>query len=83
VALAGSVLTKGSSRSDLDIIIYPHVKREHDYETLAAALRQQNMTQLHDRNVVTAAWRRKGSFDDKHVEVWEFQGKRVDVFFLS
>lgn len=99
VAMAGSVLTKGHSDNDLDMILYPTstkaaastekfgvVPREY----LSQVLYKAGMKRMCDRDFVTKMWRKTGSDDEKHVEVWRctagipaFEGRRVDIFFLS
>ena len=83
VGLAGSVLTKGRSGNDLDIILYPATTAHKDYEGLIEALERAGLKRSIEREVVTRRWRRLGSEDRKHVEVWEYGNKRVDVFFLE
>ncbi len=82
-ALAGSVLIKGASDKDLDIVVYPNSTDDVDMGFVATKLGELGLTKLHDVEVVHARWRRLGSRDAKHVEVWDYHGKRVDVFFLS
>lgn len=82
VGMTGSVLLRGSSRNDLDLIVYPtstcRVDREGVYRTLQPVGKR-----LYTCEETAAAWRRRGSDDEKTVEVWEFDGKHVDLFFLS
>lgn len=83
VGLTGSVLTKGWSQHDLDIIIYPLQSTEGTYWTVAQeALRQAGFELYISASDVKDSWRRKGSRDQKCVEVWLFNKRRVDVFFL-
>jgi hypothetical protein len=83
VGLTGSVLTKGSSQHDLDIIIYPmrSTIRTH-WEEARLALMGAGFSCLIPADEVRRAWSRKGSDDQKNVEVWLFNKRRVDVFFL-
>lgn len=83
VGLAGSVLTKGFSRNDMDMILYPASTARQPKEAVAAALKGLGMRQTHSVHVVWKAWKKMGSDDTKHVEKWEYRGKAVDVFFLS
>ncbi len=88
IALTGSVLFKGSSTKDLDLVLFPVQKPplwDHVAETeeLAHLLVDCGLNRVHTRDVVTARWRRIGSADTKHVEVWEYNGKRVDLFFFD
>jgi hypothetical protein len=83
VGLTGSVVTKGRSFHDLDIIIYPASTKRRDHAVLLEGLKKAGMKLLFEREVVVKAWRRRGSDDEKHIEVWDYKGKRVDIFFLS
>jgi len=82
-ALTGSVLTKGCSSNDLDIILYPHSTKEQNYEGLVAALKDFGMVQKLGVAGVHKAWVKLGSNDEKHVEIWTWQGKKVDLLFLK
>lgn len=83
VGLTVSVLTKGFSSHDLDIIIYPlQLTAETDWEIARQALVGAGFVCHIPVETVQAAWRRKGSLDEKRVEVWLFNKRRVDVFFL-
>lgn len=83
LALAGSVLLRGQSRNDLDLIVYPASSEAQDKDFVAKVLTEEGLKRLHDREVVHRAWRRRGSDDAKHVEVWEYKDRKLDVFFLS
>jgi hypothetical protein len=80
VALAGSVLLRGSSQKDLDLIVYPTSTASACVDRVREALEAAGLILVHGVEVVHAKWRREGSLDEKHVEVWEYRGKRVDVF---
>ena len=55
-----------------------------DREALYETLQLFGMTQLHDTVAVHQAWRKKGSPDSKHVEVWaSADHMRIDLFILS
>ncbi len=82
VALTGSVLQKGQSQKDLDMIVYPHTSRRRRPAEIRKLLKKAGLRQLFDRAAVTAGWRKRGGTDNKHVEVWHFRGHRVDVIFL-
>jgi hypothetical protein len=78
IALTGSVLTKGYSEKDIDLIVYPLKKISADYNVLLESLPKfgLNFVRLPNKNL--------GYQDDgKNVQVWEFDDKRVDLFFLS
>ena len=97
--MVGSVLTKGYSINDLDMVLYPaSTKALYSREPLGVVPREYLPTVLHkagmvrvfDRAFVTEQWRKAGSDDEKHVEVWKCTpgipacaDRRVDVFFLS
>lgn len=83
VAIAGSVLKKGRSMNDLDVVIFPRSTAEEDPIALLAALQNWGMIRRHDTPWVHKAWRKQGSKDTKAVEVWEYKDKRVDLFFLK
>lgn len=83
VGLTGSVLTKGQSEHDLDIVLYPlQFTAETNWEAAREALTNAGFVCHLPVDVVQSAWRRKGSLDEKRVEVWLFNKRRVDVFFL-
>lgn len=82
VALAGSILYRGRSEKDLDVILFPHgrIPQGDVYEALEAF----GLTLRRDRAAVTADWRTLGSLDTKHVEEWRTKdGRRIDIFFLQ
>ena len=83
VALAGSVLTRGYSEHDLDLIVYPHCKPRKNIVGLRAALARYGLTPYASRTKVTKGWRLGGSLDTKWVEVWMLGARRVDVIVLS
>ncbi len=83
VGMAGSVLTAGGSDHDLDLIVFPLRTSENNTNDARSLLWNMGMNLLFNRGVVTARWRKLGSDDEKHVEVWEHEGKRVDIFFLK
>jgi hypothetical protein len=82
VALGGSVLKKGRSMNDLDVVLFPRTTAHVDLDAARAAMKEWGMIQRHDKDWVHKAWRKQGSKDEKHVEVWEYKDKRVDLFFL-
>ena len=83
VGLVGSVLTKGFSDSDMDMVVYPASTTRQPKEDVRTAFAAIGMRQTHSVHVVWKAWKKMGSDDTKHVEKWEYRGKPVDVFFLS
>ncbi len=78
VALGGSVLIKGESSKDLDIMIYAH-NTTIGYSTKSI---------MEDLRTLGLKYRgkppRKSRYyaDGKEIMVCEFDGKRVDIFFL-
>lgn len=83
VGLLGSVLRDGTSHKDLDLVIFPLSTERLDGEACLRALETFGLTQVHGRSEVQARWRRRGSEDRKHVEVWRYGSKRVDLFFMQ
>lgn len=82
VAMTGSVLEKGHSHNDLDLVLFPHTTGKVDMYVLRAALDLAGLSPVVSRATVAAAWERRKSQDTKHVEVWTYDSKRVDLFFL-
>ena len=76
-AITGSVLFKGSSKKDLDLVVYPH-KTSEQYADHAALLTKLGFTVEADRTEV------HGRYGDSKIvfQTW-FLNIRVDVFFLS
>ena len=83
VALGGSVLLHGKSPSHLDLVIYPLSSKGLRPQSLKSALLEHGLTQVATRERVQQVWRRKGSDDTKHVEIWRTNDRRVDLFFLQ
>lgn len=83
LALGGSVLSEGSSKKDLDLVVYPHNKNECDFAKAAAVLEHFGLTKAVSVKRVHAVWRAKGSNDTKHVEIWKHGKQRIDFFFLT
>lgn len=83
VAITGSVLFKGKSYKDLDLVIYPLSTAHVEMHKLYEALRLVGLTPWVPADTVHARWRRLGSKDTKHVEVWRFGVRRVDLFILK
>lgn len=84
VGLCGSMLFGADRSKDLDIIIYPHNLTTHNnLEEVRVLLREKLDMQLAVRErMVKEIWRKVGSSDTKHVEVWTYKTNyRVDVFF--
>ena len=78
VGLAGGILLRGESNKDIDIIIYPLKKISSDFNAMYQSLPNFGLkfVRLPNNNF--------GYQDDgKRVEIWDFQDKRVDLFFLT
>ena len=82
VGMTGSVLLRGRSANDLDLVIYPASTARMDRRALFKTLSTTGRM-LYDRETTRAAWRKQDAEDEKDVEVWEFDGKKVDLFYLS
>lgn len=81
VALAGSVLHTGESDKDIDILIFPHTTTHHEIQEIHIRLDAFGMKLRVTNEKVREKWKNQGSTDTKYVEVWSYQGKRVDVFY--
>lgn len=85
LALAGSVLFKGESSKDLDVILYPHNTSTTgilDQERARDVLREHGFKLFRTQEEISAYWKALGSTDEKHVEAWGSKGARLDVFFM-
>jgi hypothetical protein len=83
VGLTGLVLIDGEGHHDLDLILYPMDSTMTDRGVLKARLAHCGLKQVADMERVHSVWRKKGSTDMKHVEVWLWNDKRIDFFFLE
>ena len=84
VGLTGSVLKNKQSSKDLDIILYPlSSNADNNLETLKSQLINFGMTLFIPNEQVIKHWRKKGSIDEKYVEIWLYNNKRVDIFLLK
>jgi hypothetical protein len=83
VGLTGSVVMKGESTNDLDVIIFPWTTTEQSYSSLMLAFREHGMRRRFSRPSVQRTWIQRGSHDKKHVEIWVHERRRVDIFFLT
>lgn len=84
IGLTGSVLKRGHSKHDLDLIIYPmQSTASTDFHFARAVLVSFGMNVHLTAAEVQRAWRRRGSLDEKEVEVWDYNRKRIDFFFLG
>lgn len=72
--LTGSLLYKGRSTKDADIIIYPHQRAEQlSPEEILGVLGVGVTVQPH----------REASCRDKQIAVCDYLGTRIDLFFLK
>jgi len=83
VGITGSILMGKESPNDLDIIIYPISTTEQSYTTLVQALTLAGLKLSFSKERTWLHWAKVGSHDKKHVEIWDFNNHKVDIFFLS
>ena len=81
VALAGSVIHKGESNKDTDIMVFPHSTDHYNMQEICLRMCAADMHMRITNEVVANKWQKQGSTDTKYVEVWTWEGKRVDVFY--
>ncbi len=84
VALAGSVLTKGQSDKDLDLIVYPHCSEEIDFSAIDVVFQDLKWRQIRTTEQMHRHWRKIGSLDEKYVTVrWVNSDPdlRVDIIY--
>lgn len=79
VALGGGVLMKGYSDKDVDIWVYPHSLSDYSLSEMKELLYSFGMSIKVDKETVHTYWKKAGSTDFKHVEIWIYKGKRVDL----
>jgi predicted nucleotidyltransferase len=82
IGLTGSVLFDGKSDNDGDIIVYPRDGSIFNLNLLYSALEHCGLKLEFSHADLLKIWRKKGSNDIKHVEVWSYEGKRLDIFIL-
>lgn len=86
VGLGGSLVYRGSSNKDLDLLVFPLRSNEWvvHLDPVRTVLVAVGLTMVHDWQYVREEWRRQfNSEDQKCVEVWDYWGRRVDVFVLT
>ena len=85
LGILGSVVYRGWSANDIDIVVYPHRSDEPlDMPLIYSAFSSVGLRQIHDMARVHRAWQRQGSSDKKHVEVWaDSHRKLIDFFFMK
>lgn len=82
VALGGGVLNKGWSYHDLDLVLVPFDStKAHRKEVDLVLLSEPGWVRTHRVEEMHANWRSRGLKDRKHVEAWQYGGRRVD--FIS
>ncbi len=85
-ALAGSVLHRGQSDKDVDIIVFPRKKRSiprPNMRGMRAALRRAGLSPWMSRSKLRANWIKRGIHDNKWAEVWVSSRGRVGILVLS
>jgi hypothetical protein len=88
-ALGGSVLHKGRSEKDLDVIVIPHaadkspINHAFIIRALDPLLVSFGWKKFLSTRDVHEDWERRGITDEKHVSIWlAADGRRVDVLVL-
>lgn len=80
VALGGGVMKRGRSTHDLDVVLFPHNgPNGFHYEALVEALAAVGITRWRTVAQVHRHWRSIGATDDKHVEVFAWRNRRIDI----
>lgn len=86
IGITGSILYRGWSGHDLDLIVYPHDASSIDavdtVETVRTALTDFGFELEFNHGYVRQRWAERGSTDTKYLEVYSWKGKRVDVFTM-
>lgn len=75
-ALAGSVLMKGGSDKDLDIILYKHNKKVKVFS------KKRVLKALEQCNIINHQRVEFFEYDKKYVYKTEYLTKRIDIFFI-
>ncbi len=87
VGLTGSVLYRGWSLKDLDVIIYPRseVTKEFDPVRVRQLLSEAGLTprSISNEHASCNGDVHGSKWENRLVEIWEWKGKRVDVFFFN
>jgi len=79
-SLGGGVLRNGSSSHDIDVICYPHSTAAYDLSRLYEGLEECGLERFRTKEQMHESWRTNRKSDDqKHVEVWFKNARRVDV----
>lgn len=80
--LGGSVLHKGWSSKDLDIMIYPHDTGNYDRDKIFDCLVANGFSKDEEWSQAYRGMNSGGEDTEFRVEVFYHQKKRVDIFFL-
>lgn len=83
VGISGGVLLKGSSVHDLDLLFVPMDNVDKCIACLHKCLVDFSWKIIRTKEEMQEGWRAKGLRDNKHVEHWEFNNKRIDVIIVS
>jgi hypothetical protein len=85
LGLTGSVLFRGESTKDLDLIVYPlNASIENNKELVRDVLIRHRFRLFLTKAELAEKWKTQaGSTDTKHVEVYTGRYRRLDLFFLS
>jgi hypothetical protein len=84
LGLVGSVLFDGASTKDVDLVAFHTSTADSRPPQLTRALHLGGLTRELTAAEVRTHWRRRGSLDEKHVEVWrDARGRRVDLFLFD
>jgi hypothetical protein len=75
IGLHGSVLHKGKSSKDLDLIVYPHNSGAIPTGLIAGAIERAGLTYRRERALYQ---------DEKEIRIYTIaDGRRIDIFFLQ
>lgn len=79
VGLTGSLLYKGESQKDADIILY----RAGQFPSATISTVKEILRNIGMEDRTTPEFLvKQAARDTKHVEIWDWTGERVDLFFL-
>lgn len=84
-ALGGSVASHGHSDNDMDLVVFPYNASKHVNKCDLLSILEKEMVLQMAAEDVYSNWRRKygDDADVKHVEIWRYKGRRVDVIVLN
>lgn len=80
-ALTGSVLYRGDSDKDLDVLVFPNSTATASLAKLRRGLQAAGLTPWRTNEQVAELWRKRpvDNQDNKHIEIWMKGARRVDV----